>query len=245
MGREAEQKMVYGISSKLAKIQKAKIRFERAASGEAQGQISSPTQGRPFSPMHATTQNQNIPGIVKSTSYNDFEPFAVELPGDTPTTFSVPQQHSPISRSSFESGGEDQLHMNAGPQSPPRSSHSSLLPAPPPPPKDNDRLSAHYDDSDKLVVSAPTPSQYRYAVGMDKIAITSPDEEPRIMPAQFVAPPPTRIEPPPLPPKTPLPDQQEAQRYRAPAPVSAPPYPVEDDEMPPPVNMARKPDYRV
>jgi hypothetical protein len=72
--------------------------------------------------------------------------------------------------------------------------------------------------------------------------ITSPDEQPRSVPAQQVAPPATRLEPPPLPPKTPLQDQQASQRF--PAPLPSPPYPMDDDEAPPPVNMARKPAYR-
>ncbi|KAI9150411.1 patatin-like phospholipase [Paramyrothecium foliicola] len=244
MSREVEQKMVYGISSKLAKILKAKIRFERAAQAEAQGiahgHVSSPSQSQPYIPGPGPLRvPKDVPGLTKTTPYDDFEPLAIELPGDEPVSFAVPQRNSPLSRSSFESG-EDKLPVHPHQPSPPRSSHSSHAP-PPPPPKDNDQFVNRYDDSDKLIVTAPTPSQYRYAVGMDKIAITSPDEEPRTMPAQYVAPPPTRIEPPPLPPKTPLPEHQGAQRYRTPAP----PYPLEDDEMPPPVNMARKPDYRV
>jgi hypothetical protein len=243
MAKDAEQKMVYGISSKLAKIQKARIRFERAAQAEAEaaalGPLTPLSQGRPYS-AHGPGQNHNdVPELIKTTPYNDFEPLAIELPGDEPLSFPMPQRNSPASRSSFESG-EDKLPMHGNQYSPPRSSHSHSMP-PPPPPKDNDPVASRYDDGDRLVVTAPTPSQYRYAVGMDKIAITSPDEEPRTMPTQYAAPPPTRIEPPPLPPKTPLPEQQGAQRYRTPAP----PYPLEDDEMPPPVNMARKPDYRV
>ncbi|KAI9870645.1 MAG: hypothetical protein M1823_008678, partial [Watsoniomyces obsoletus] len=104
---------------------------------------------------------------------------------------------------------------------------------PPPPPKDNDPAARYYDDSDKLVVHSPShPSQYRYE--SDLIAITSQDEQPRTMPTHQMAPPPTRIEPPPLPPKTPLPEHQASRRYNPPAP----PYPLEDDDMPPPVNMA-------
>lgn len=245
MARDLEQKMVYGISSKLAKIQKAKIRFERAAQDAAEaaimGQVSPAPQGLPFSPMRPAPNHRNVPELIKTTSYNDFEPLAVELPGDEPVNLVPLQNHSPVSRSSFESG-EDKLHMHMNHQvSPPSSSHSYQQMMPAPPPKDNDKLAGQFDDPDKLVVTAPTPSQYRYAVGMDKIAITSPDEEPRTVPTQYMAPPPTRIEPPPLPPKTPLPEQQGAQRYRTPAP----PYPLEEDELPPPVNMARKPDYRV
>jgi hypothetical protein len=236
--------MVYGISSKLAKILKAKIRFERAALGDAEAAAMnalSPTgPGPSFSNQGHLRTHREVPELVKTTPYDDFEPLAVELPGDEPVSFFP--QHSPGDRSSFESGS-DNLATHGNQHSPPRSSHSYSMP-PPPPPKDG-VLGRHeavrQDDGDKLVVNAPTPSQYRYAVGMDKIAITSPDEEPRTMPSHHVAPPPTRIEPPPLPPKTPLPEQQEPQRQR----TQAPPYPIEDDELPPPVNMARKPDYRV
>lgn len=227
MAREEEQKMVQGISAKLAKINKAKIRFERAAQG--------------------------IPELVKSTSSNNFEsPLAVELPGDVPSL--PPTPHSPASRESFESG-PDTLHMPTNNHASPRSSHDRLgpesangtspPPAPPsqrpPPPPPSGGSSPRIDDSDKLLVTAPTPSQYRVAAGTDKIAIMSADEHPRPPPTYHNAPPATRIEPPPLPPKTPLPEHQQAPR-RQHAPL--PPYPMDDDAPPPPVNMARKPDYR-
>jgi hypothetical protein len=77
----------------------------------------------------------------------------------------------------------------------------------------------------------------------------SPDEHPRPPPAHLFTPPHTRIEPPPLPPKTPLPDSNS--RQRQPQLSSSrlsnthiPPYPMDDDRPPPPVNMARKPEYR-
>lgn len=227
MHRDDEQKMVQGISAKLAKVHKAKIRSERAAQG--------------------------IPELIKTTSTNNFEsPLAVELPGDVP----LPQTpHSPASRESFESGS-DTLHVSNNDRlsshfSSPRSSHDRLGPEsannpspppapssrPPPPPGGSPRA----DDSDKFVVTAPTPSQYRVAAGTDKIAITSPDEHPRPPPTYHNAPPATRIEPPPLPPKTPLPDHQQGPR-RSHAPL--PPYPMDDEAPPPVVNMARKPDYR-
>lgn len=86
MAQESEQRMIQDISTKLAKIQKAKLRWERAALG--------------------------IPQLVKSST--GMEPgvtLAVELPADMPTSFPA-ASHSPISRSSFESGS-DSLHVGA------------------------------------------------------------------------------------------------------------------------------------
>ncbi|RDA84738.1 hypothetical protein CP532_5235 [Ophiocordyceps camponoti-leonardi (nom. inval.)] len=176
MARDKEQRMIHGISTKLAKIVRAKARWDRAARG--------------------------MPEPVKS---NEIDlPMAVELMGDVPTMFPAPP-HSPESRSSFDSG------------------------------------------SDRLLVSAPTPAQYRLATTSDKIAVMGPDEHPRPPPQQSAPPP--AITPPPLPPKTPLPGSQRRQPQQRPLPpprpprVPTPPYPL-DDEPPPPVNMARKPGYR-
>ncbi|KAF4504104.1 hypothetical protein G6O67_008717 [Ophiocordyceps sinensis] len=226
MAREAEQHMIQGISTKLAKIQKAKARWERAALG--------------------------IPQLVKSsTGMDPGVTFAVELPGDMPTSFPAPP-HSPISRSSFESGS-DSLQVGANNPASPRSSHDRIRPmsgnsrtTSPPPFGRNARA----DDADRLLGSAPTPAQYRVASGADKIAIMSPDEHPRPPAAPAAVPPPTRIEPPPLPPKTPLPGSNP-RTHRAQQPsggrgskVPTPPYPADDEGPPPPVNMARKPEYR-
>jgi hypothetical protein len=243
MSREEEKRMTEGIATKLAKIHLAKLRWNSAAQG--------------------------VPDIVKSTPLSSIEsPLAVELPGDTPVL--TPMSYSRDSRASFESG-QDYLHSNSGggPSPSPRSSHElhsengGARPSPPPsktqtqgqrpmaaphphPPPPTSKLAPQQqqqqriDDSDKLMVSAPTPAQYRHASGEDKIAIMGPDEHPRPPPRHQNAPPPTRLEPPPLPPKTPLPGQEPAHRRPA---AQAPPYPL-DDEAPPPVNMARKPNYR-
>ncbi|KJZ72493.1 hypothetical protein HIM_08162 [Hirsutella minnesotensis 3608] len=234
MAREAEQHMIQGISSKLAKVVKAKARWERGA--------------------------LDVPDVIKPMADMHFEqPMAVELPGDFPPSFpTVP--HSPISRSSFESGS-DCLHVGGMNPASPRHSHDrlradsvqSLSPA-----------SAHYqsiygvssspgsprkDDGDRIVSHAPTPAQYRVVSGMDKIAIMSPDEHPKPLPPHPTVPLATRIEPPPLPPKTPLPDskhrshhQQQSSLGRTPR-VPTPPYPM-DEGPPPPVNMARKPELQ-
>lgn len=237
MARTDEQKMVQGISTKLAKILKAKIRWERAL-------------------------RDDVPDIVRQrpSNSNSYDPtsFTAELPGDIPThPYPMPlPPRSPASRQSFDSG-EDSIHM-ASPQHAhsPRVSHDfqdthsshhsgpsppPISQRPPPPPPDSEKPGRD-EDTDKLVVTAPTPSQYRTASGADKIAIMSPDEHPKPPPqvnhGQW---PPQRIEPPPLPPKTPLPDHQRG-NGRPPA-LHAPPYPL-DDEAPPPVNMAQKPTYR-
>ncbi|KAF5605085.1 calcium-independent phospholipase A2 [Fusarium pseudoanthophilum] len=223
MSREAEQRMIQGISSKLAKIHRARIRHARAPEG--------------------------IPELVKSTSTTWEMPMAFELAGDIPTT--VPLPHSPASRSSFESGS-DSLHIrNNNHNGSPRSSNERMhaetsvphnVPnSPPLGPRGPSASAPTLHPEDRLAVSSPTPAQYREGVsGQDLIAIVSPDEYPR-PPPNMAAPPPTRIEPPPLPPKTPLPESQQHQGRRGPA--AAPPYPLDEDE-PPPVNMARKPDYR-
>ncbi|KAJ0163604.1 hypothetical protein CTA2_2727 [Colletotrichum tanaceti] len=216
--REVEQRMIQGASAKMAKIHKANIRFSRMP---------------------------DVPELVKSNS-ETVEPlsFAVELPGDTPTSW--PPHNTPPSRQSYESGTEH-LHIPS-PMSPsPRSSGERLQPSPasrheqrPPPPLPKD------DEIDRLVVTAPTPSQYRYAAGTDKIAIMSSDEHPRWQNQQYSngfsqqSQQPQRI-PPPLPPKTPLPEHQAAGGRR---PIGSLPLPYPVDDEPPPVNMARKPDYR-
>ncbi|KAJ9141708.1 Calcium-independent phospholipase A2-gamma [Pleurostoma richardsiae] len=239
LSRKVEQKKVQDAAAKMAKIYRAKQRYERM------GDIPEWTQ--------------KLPEIS--------QPLAVELPGDIPAFTS----HSkPPSRQSYESG-PDSLSLPAGNTPSPRSSGERVRPPtaptsnPPPPPRAGSgtppsrptqpppaaphRASAPpgslVDDSDRLVVMAPTPAQYRNAAGTDKIAITSPDEHPRWQGSAQV--PPHRAEPPPLPPKTPLPENQAPGGARRQgggyAGGGAPPYPL-DDEPPPPVNMARKPDYR-
>ncbi|KAI1463871.1 FabD/lysophospholipase-like protein [Daldinia caldariorum] len=240
LSQNTEQRMVQESSTKLAKIHKAKQRYERL--GRIPDIVSQPTMG----------------------SIN--APLAVELPGDFPTSF--PIRSTPSSRQSYESGIDHLEHLSvnaANPPSPrssddrlrPATSHSSppqvvtrphRMPSPPaslsairPPPPD--------DEPDRLVVTAPTPAQYRNAAGSDKIAITGADEYPRRQRDPFMQPmiqpfQPHRIEPPPLPPKTPLPEKQMSGGRRPTRTGSPlPPYPDEDGP-PPVVNMARKPDYR-
>lgn len=202
MARHDEQKMVRGISTRLAKIHKTKIRYARGM--------------------------QDVPEIVKSTSSTQMEnPFAVELPGDVPPSPSYTQSPS---RPSFDSGASDNLHIgpprNGSPQS--GRSHDHLHPPNNQSPLSSNATSPG-EDPDRLMGHAPTPLQYRTASGNDKIAIMSPDEHPRPppVPKQSVLPP-TRIEPPPLPPKTPLPERQhESHRVASPPyPVDEEPPPV-------------------
>lgn len=226
LAREDEQRMVQGASAKLAKIHFARQRWER---------ISLAGPG---------ASTQMVPEIAL--------PFAVELPGDVPLS---PPPHSPSSRQSYDSGN-DMLPVRASTPSPrssgepPRQSPKlNQLPYPAAPPTGHlpappgRSADGAADDSDRLVVNAPTPSQYRIAAGADKIAITGPDDYPRRFEDPLMQPPPLRVRPPsvppPLPPKTPLPENQAAYG-RASAPVL--PYPL-DDDAPPVVNMARKPNY--
>lgn len=235
LAREEEQKMVQGASAKLAKIHFAKQRWERLS-------LASPDVA------------QMVPDIAL--------PLAVELPGDIPM---FPMHQPSPSRQSYDSGHE-MLPVRASTPSPrssgepPRQSpklNQLSYPAAPPtgtPPAPPSRFAkppgvsspmqneGNADDSDRLVVNALTPSQYRIAAGADKIAITGPDDHPRRFEDPLMQPAPLRVRPPsgppPLPPKTPLPEHQA--NYRASAPVL--PYPL-DEEAPPVVNMARKPNY--
>ena len=245
MARDFEQRMILGISTRLAKILKVKNRWDRAL--------------------------RNIPELVKTTSSTDYaNPTAIELPGDEPGPPPASPQYSRLSGISFDSGS-DSLHYNNHDQPSPRNSHEqydalappplqrTYPPPPPPPPKSEHRPRPgsqptsqpstpvdRHDGPDRLLDHAPTPAQYHNASGADKIAIMSPDEHPRpplsaaASMAPLNAPLPTRLEPPPLPPKTPLPERQSSRDKRRSAVL--PPYPM-DDETPPAVNMARKPDF--
>lgn len=160
-------------------------------------------------------------------------PTAIELPAEVP---SQPQRSPPL-RPSYESGRHDNLEVPGQQKTPsPRSSsdnHSHLHS----PVTSSPRLSA--DMSDKFTVYSPTPSEYMTSAGADKIAIMSVDEAPKppiINQLQNQG----RVEPPPLPPKTPI---QEPGLPMARSNRPQAPYPLEDGP-PPAVNMARKPDYK-
>lgn len=225
--REREHQTVVGTASKLAKIHFANKRFGKPVAG--------------------------IPTVVPPPQAP--LTFAVELPADIPDAW--PTQLRP----SFDSGPEvvnvhrpddasprtsiDPAHLSAY-----RLSQYKDLPPPPPPRTPDGAPPSAGNDADRLVVNAPTPSQYRLSAGADKNAIFGHDEQPRVsadgiqssprLPTKSPSLPPYRIEPPPLPPKTPLPDDHG--RRAAVAPVL--PYPIDEEEAPPTVNMARKPEYR-
>lgn len=236
MAREAEQKMIQGISVKLAKIYKAKARWDRM------------TQGNNDIP--------DVPQLIKTTTSNFEYPLAVELPGDSPTlppTILSPRPRTPPSRSSYESGPES-INVSSNYPSSPRTSYENVRPTtghqrtspPPRPPRPLSLVgpsSPMMDEPDRLYGNAPTPLQYRHASGADKIAIVSSDEQPRPYHMHQMAPPPLNIEPPPLPPKTPLPELGHRHHKMNVSQISTPPYPL-DDEEPPTVNMSRKPEYR-
>lgn len=254
--RHEENSMVNGAAAKLAKIHRAKMRWDRVAP---------------------------VPELVQTSSEVSM-PFAVELPGDMPA--GPPNYGNPPmtpTRRSYESG-RDSLGLPGSAVSP-RSSGDRLTDRPLPPPPagiaalpagirpagtSSPRQPSHQqtpsmagstfsgvsalnltdseDDGDRLLETAPTPAQWRNATGQDKIAIMGADEQPR-----------RRLDdgnragnhrqhhkahasyPPPLPPKTPLPEHQSAGGRRPGAPTL--PYPMED-EPPPVVDMARKPMYR-
>ncbi|KAL1881450.1 hypothetical protein VTK73DRAFT_3735 [Phialemonium thermophilum] len=227
LARDQEQKMVHGVSAKLARIHFAKQRLDKLP--------------------------PEVPNLVQTTSADIEHPLAVELPGDMPV---FPPRNTPPSRQSYEFGSPDRLSLAVANTPSPRSSGERVTAQSQPPkrptepqaiPITSGGTQTLLDDDDRLVVAAPTPSQYRRASGSDSIVAASPEgqnrrqNEPKnYRPPGNVGQQPQRIEPPPLPPKTPLPDINFA-GSRRPA-TAAPPYPL-DDGPPPAVNLARKPGY--
>jgi hypothetical protein len=194
---------------KLAKIHRAKLRFDRES-------------GAALPPSRHKEHLDDVPEAY---------PTAVELPAEVPST---PPQ-SPPSRLSYESGHHDNLevpdrHRLSYSQRASVDSIAKLSPR-------DSVVSSHSNMDDRFVTQSPTPNQYRTASGADKIAIISEDEFPKPT-EQAPVMQQGRVEPPPLPPKTPL-------DFDSPLPLGRPrpPYPMGDGP-PPPVNMARKPDYK-
>ena len=210
LGKSEVQRMNLAVAAKLAKIHRAKNRFERDSQG-----------GRDSKYL------QDVPEAY---------PMAVELPAAVPAQ----PPYSPPPRPSYESGHHDTLEVPSQHKTPsPRSSNENQS-------RPNERKSRHSpqigspkpeSDGDRLMIHNPTPSQYRNAGSGDKIAIPSLDEYPEPKTDQ-PKPLQGRIDPPPLPPKTPIQDSAMPT-----ARVRPLPYPI-DDGPPPAVNMARKPDYR-
>ncbi len=211
LGKSEVQRMNIEAAVKLSKIHRAKQRFE-----------GNQTSGGGY---------KSLPEVPEPY------PNAVELPADIP----MMPPRSPPPRPSYESGHYDTLEVPSTHKiSSPRSSNENQS-------RPSTRSSAGKvsdSDDDRLVYHAPTPSQYRNASGHDKIAITSSDEQarPPVIQAEDVKwQAGGRVEPPPLPPKTPIPGSGvDAPQGRIRPPL---PYPI-DDGPPPAVNMARKPDYK-
>ncbi|KFY64026.1 hypothetical protein V496_03519, partial [Pseudogymnoascus sp. VKM F-4515 (FW-2607)] len=162
--------------------------------------------------------------------------FAAELPAEVPPGAPAPAPAPavrPSSRRSYDLGAES-LGVPSPVRGSPRTSDdgrpvSALSSAPTTAP-----ASSAAGGGDRLTSHAPTPAQYWTAGGRDKIAIVAADEAAGN----------GRMEPPPLPPKTPIIGGRE--HRRGPSAVATvgmgPPYPL-DDGPPPVVNMARKPEW--
>ncbi|RDW92222.1 hypothetical protein BP5796_01616 [Coleophoma crateriformis] len=213
LGKSEIQNMNHDAAVKLAKIHRAKARFERGEATAATGEYK---------------YLQDVPEAY---------PNAIELPAEVPDMPAQPQRTPPPrpSYESYESGHHDTLEVPRKHKTPsPRSSNENQAQqqAQPPP-----RSSPKIQD-DRFVVNAPTPSQYRTAGGADKIAIINQEDHPGAQISGGRAMVGGRVEPPPLPPKTPI-NMTTGGRGR----TMLAPYPL-DDGPPPAANMARKPDYR-
>ena len=226
--REREHQMVVGSASKLAKIHFANKRFEKPAAAAAAMQ---PGQQQP-PPTCAIELPAEVPDSWPAPPRPSFDP--------GPDIVSVQRLEDASPRSSADLG-----RVSAS-----RLSQYKDLPPPPPPRTPDSVPSVIEDDPDRFAYHAPTPSQYRLGSGSDKIAIVGQDDHPRVsvdgiqssprLPAKSPKLVPYRIEPPPLPPKTPLLDDH-GRGWNTSAPAL--PYPIDEDEAPPMVNMARKPEY--
>ncbi|KAG0652064.1 Patatin phospholipase domain-containing 8 [Hyphodiscus hymeniophilus] len=212
LGKSEVQRMNLDAAAKLAKIHRAKARFERDSTSVGSSDYKSLA---------------DVPEAY---------PLAVELPAEIPAH----PPRSPPPRPSYESGHHDTLEVPSQYQTPtPRSSHENQSRPQSQTSRQSPKIGSPTPSDvhgDRLMIQNPTPSQYRNAGGADKIAIMSLDEfpKPKMEPSRHSQ---GRVEPPPLPPKTPI---QEPGMGRGQAQL---PYPL-DDGPPPVVNMARKPDYR-
>jgi len=224
------QRMNIDCAAKMAKIFRARVRVGLEPGFEGYGNSHEDHGDR-------LGTGKKLPNVPEA------DPMAVELPaGDVP--IQMQPRRSPPPRPSYESGQEN-LAVPSVTRSSPRTSQDRISPpgssgnhSPAAPPRNPD---TRLPNDDKFIVNNPTPSQYRSAAGADKIAIMSLDEYPR--PKEPVLKQPQRMEPPPLPPKTPI---QDGLGDRRPGGAGRGgiqlPYPM-DDGPPPAVNMARKPEY--
>ncbi|EFX03124.1 lipid acyl hydrolase [Grosmannia clavigera kw1407] len=246
LSRHKERGMVQSSAVKLAKIHRAHTRLNKQMT-------EAPEQ-----------KQQQYMQYLQSPEIS--MPLAVELPADVPTVFSPSGSsavHTP--RQSYESNNTDRLSVANNGSPSPRSSAdrfqqqlsttselASTTYVPPKSSGSSGQTRAHSaggpsGGDDHLTVSAPTPEQWRYAAADTR----------RQAAAQAAAPATYRVEPPPLPPKTPLPEgngrpssrggERGGRRratYTSTGVAGSAPYPLDDDERPPPVNKARKPEYR-
>lgn len=251
LGRKAEQKMVQDAAAKMAKINRAKQRLERLS--EESPEVP-PKQNVPDYNLLSPLAVELPADIPEEWPQGPTTPVSVDRQSyESGTDHLSPGNYQRSPRSSYEHVLPSIPQHEEAPLPPlPQHEEASVRPlstsrqqtppggrtrppsAPLPEPK--------HDHEDRLVVQAPSPAQYRTAAGTDKIAIVSADERPRFSNG-YVAPGPARVEPPPLPPKTPLPDSHQQVRRIGTAPLLSttsptPPYPL-DDEQPPPVG--RKP----
>lgn len=299
LGRTAERTMVQSAAAKLAKINRANERYSRLA--DVPEFVQKTTQGLaplPAEEVFAVELPGDMPATFNTTapasaaysprqSYDSgVDHLNVPNQNDSPSPRSSSERfsyHAPPSPRQHPSIAEVPDNSTPPPPPPPPRQNAPLPPPPPgsgsggapqPPPRGG-RTAA---DDDRLLVSAPTPEQWRNASnptagdpGWQAQHRQSYDQQPQ--PQEYQHPlqqqshyHPHRIEPPPLPPKTPLPEgngRTNNNSGRRPAPPSAPsnpppptsslysapmggaPYPIDDDEAPPPpVNKARKPEYR-
>lgn len=221
LARPDVQAMSLNAATRLARIYLTRLR------GRDPAAPAPPLVPPPRDPRRVTLQN------VPEAPYPSF---AAELPAEVPPGSPAPAPAPavrPSSRRSYDLGAES-LGVPSPVRGSPRTSDdgrpvSALSSAPTTAP-----AIPAAGGSDRLTSHAPTPAQYWTAGGRDKIAIVAADEAAGN----------GRMEPPPLPPKTPIIGGRE--HRRVPSAVAAvgmgPPYPL-DDGPPPVVNMARKPEW--
>lgn len=218
LGKSEINQMNQSAAAKLARIHRANLRH--------------------FGGFDAPKNPQILPEIPEP------DPNVIEMPAEIPESY---LHATPPSRGSYEVGKQDTLEVPPQQTISPRTSaeiharthgHSSASSLTPPKhsPKTSN-TSIPQPNPDKLIVASPTLAEYQNSAGTDKIAVTSSEDYPAPLHVQG------RFAPPPLPPKTPLPDI-DAKPPEIPARRRPPvPYPLNDGP-PPVVNMASKPDYR-
>ncbi|ERS97377.1 Patatin-like serine hydrolase [Sporothrix schenckii 1099-18] len=292
LSRTAERNMVQSAAAKLAKINRANERHNRLADVPESIQKSQGQAPLPAAEVLAVELPGDMPTAF-STAAPGTAAYSPRQSYDSGIDhLSVPHQNgSPSPRSSsdrFSYNAPPSPHQHPAIAEVPDSSSLSQPPRqnalPPTLPLANSSGSGLQHpqrggrtaaDDDRLLVSAPTPEQWRNASNLaaaDSSWHVQTRQSYNQQPQEYQHPSQPqahyrthRIEPPPLPPKTPLPEgngRTTSNSGRRPDPPPAPsspspltpsyttpmggaPYPIDDDEAPPPpVNKARKPEYR-